>query len=381
MNILSCIAGPYWGGLHVVIERTTPHFASRGHSRHVALPVADETMRSRLEAAGARLIDWQPGRPRKTLNPVTHFRYVLRFASDVAAIRAAIRTHEIDVVEVAGLLNLQPVVAARLARRPIVWQFHGTVSPRPVRVLIAKLAVRLARVIMTSGKGMVARHGGLDGSPVPVVPFAAPIDTDRFRPDPEARERARKEMGYASNEVVVGTLGNRGWPKRHEFIVKIARSMRGIPVKFAIVGAPVATNDAYYRTAVIDPIANEGLNDQVAVIDQFADAEVIMNGFDIFILPSMAEGLSLVTAEALATGLPVVASEVGSVPDMVDETVGRICDVDSVEDFVAGITALIDPQRRAAMADACRARALENTGNERCAEDHFRAYALATDAP
>lgn len=380
MRVLSCIAGPYWGGLHVVVERTTPFFAAHGYTRHVALPVADEAMRSRLEAASAQLIDWQPARPRKTLNPLTHLSYVLRFASDVAAIRAAIRTHDIDIVEVAGLLNLQPVVAARLERRPIVWQFHGTLAPRPIRLMIAAVAVRLAKVIMTSGKGMVARHGGIEGQRVAVVPFAAPIDLDRFRPNAESRERARSEMGYGPDDVVVGTLGNRGWPKRHEFIVKIAKSVRTLPLRFAIVGTPVATNDTYYREAVVDAIARDGLGSCVAVVDQFSDADVVMNGFDIFVLPSIAEGVSLVTAEALATGLPVVASNVGSVPDLVDDSVGRICDVNSLEEFVSAISELVDAERRSRMAEACRTRALERTGNARCAEDHFRAYRIAADA-
>lgn len=379
MKVLSCIAAPYWGGLHVVVERTTPFFAAQGYSRFVALPVADETMRSRLEAAGAILIDWQPARPRKTFNPLTNLRYLLRFASDVSTIRSAIRANAIDIVEVAGLLNLQPVVAARLERRPIVWQFHSTLAPRPIRLAIAAVAVRLAKVIMTSGKGMIARHGGIEGQRIPVVPFAAPIDLDRFRPDPASRDLARSHMGYGPDDVVVGTLGNRGWQKRHEFIVKIAKEMRDLPVRFAIVGAPVGTNDTYYRQAVVEPIAREGLSGAVAVVDQFADAAVIMNGFDVFVLPSVAEGVSLVTAEALATGLPVVASNVGSVPDLVDDAVGRLCDVSSVEEFVSAITTLLDEKRRSAIAEASRARALQSAGSARCAEDHFRAYKIAAD--
>lgn len=380
MKVLSCIAAPYWGGLHVVVERTTPFFAPRGVDRFVALPVADESMRNRLEAAGARLIPWQPARPRKTLNPLTHVRYVLRFAGDVSAIRAAIRSHAIDIVEVAGLLNLQPVVAAMLERRPIVWQFHSTLAPAPIRRAIAAVAVRTAKVIMTSGKGMIARHGGIEGQRIPVVPFAAPIDLERFRPDPASREMARERMGYGPDDVVVGTLGNRGWQKRHEFIVKIAKAMHTLPVRFAIVGAPVATNDTYYREAVVDPIASEGLAGSVAVVDQFADAAQIMNGFDIFVLPSVAEGISLVTAEALATGLPVVASNVGSVPDLVDDAVGKLCDVHSLEAFVAALTDLLDAGRRTTIAQACRERAVANAGSARCADDHFRAYELATDA-
>lgn len=380
MKVLTCIVAPYWGGVHVVVERTTPFFAAKGFTRIIALPIADETMRKRLETAGASLIDWKPARLRKTLNPLTHLRYILRFWSDVGAIRKAIRAEAVDLVEVAGLLTLQPVVAAKLERRPLAWQFHASLAPYPIRVVLGSLATRVATVIMTSGKSMIARHGGLGRSKAPIIPFAAAIDTAKFRPDPAERELARSKMGYAPGDVVVGTLGNRGWQKRHEFILKIAQAMRDDPVRFAIVGSPVSTNNDYYRKAVVDPIVKLGLHDKVAVVDQFADAQVIMNGFDIFILPSVSEGLALVLPEALASGLPVVASDVGSMADLVDDSVGKLCDVNDLDAFVAGIRALIAPESRAAITSVCRARALERTGSALAAEDHFRAYAVTTRA-
>lgn len=334
-------------------------------------------MQKRLEAAGARVIDWKPARLRKTLNPLTHLRYVLKFWSDVGAIRKAIRSEGIDLVEVAGLLSLQPVVAAKLERRPLAWQFHASLAPYPIRVVLGSLATRVANVIMTSGKSMIARHGGLANSKAPIVPFAAAIDTAKFQPDAEARAFAREKMGYAPDDIVVGTLGNRGWQKRHEFILRIADAMRDDPVRFAIAGSPVSTNNAYYHKAVVEPIVTLALQDKVAVVDQFADAQVIMNGFDIFILPSVSEGLALVLPEALATGLPVVASDVGSMADLVDDSVGKLCDVNDLDAFVTGIRALIPSEARAAITPVCRTCAVERTGSELAAEDHFRAYAVA----
>jgi glycosyltransferase involved in cell wall biosynthesis len=87
-----------------------------------------------------------------------------------------------------------------------------------------------------------------------------------------------------------------------------------------------------------------------------------------------------VTAEALATGLPVVASNVGSVPDLVDHAVGRLCDVNDLDAFVTGIRALLRAESRATIIPECRARALERTGSAPAAEDHFKAYAVATRA-
>lgn len=377
MKVLSCVAAPFWGGLHVVIERTTPHYALHGVKRWLALPIADDTMRDRLTAAGANLLEWRPGRPRKTLNPLVNLRYLMQFRSDVAALRQHIRDHAIDIVEVAGLLNLQPVLAARLEGKPIIWQLHSTLAPAPLRVVIGNLAKRMAAVIMTSGEGMITRHGGLSGCKVPIVPFAAPIDLTRFCADPAMRRRARAAMGFTDDDFVVGTLGNRGWQKRHEYIVAIADLLRAQPVKFAIVGSKVETNNAYYTMRVVNEITRLKLDETVLVIDQFDEAQVIMNGFDVFILPSVSEGISLVTAEALACSIPVIASDVGSVRDLVDASVGALCEVDDAAAFARGIERMLSdpsPARRGAL---CRARVEMRAGDTRCAADHVRAYRLA----
>lgn len=377
MKILSCIAAPYWGGLHVVIERTTPHYAEQGVTRFVALPIADDAMKSRLAAAGATLIDWQPGRPRKTANVLVNLRYLLKFMADVKDLRKHIREQAIDIVEVAGLLNLQPVVAAWREHKPIVWQFHSTLAPAFMRTTIGSIAKRIAAVIMTSGKGMIARHGGLANCKIPIVPFAAPIDLEQFRPDPAARKRARDVMGFSDDDFVVGTLGNRGWQKRHEYIVKIADLLREKPIKFAIAGAEIATNNTYYVNSVVNEIKNLNLSNSVYVIDQFDKAQNIINAFDIFLLPSRSEGISLVTAEALACGVPVVASNVGSIPDLVDSTVGGLCDVNSAADFAQAIERLRNEPDQKMLSAQCRARAEALAGNQRCANDHLHAYRLA----
>ncbi|MCP8890322.1 glycosyltransferase [Sphingomonas faeni] len=377
IKVLSCIAAPFWGGLHVVVERTTPHYIEFGVTRWLALPIADDRMRNRLTAAGANLLEWRPGRPRKTLNPLINLRYLMRFRADVVALRHHIRDHEIDIIEVAGLLNFQPVLAAWCEGKPIVWQLHSTLAPTPLRIVIGNLVKRLAAVVMTSGEGMITRHGGLSGCKVPMVPFAAPIDLARFRADPALRSRARAAMGFADDDFVVGTLGNRGWQKRHEYIVTVADMLRARPIKFAITGSKVETNNAYYTKRVLNEITRLKLDKTVSIIDQSDEAQVIMNAFDVFILPSISEGVSLVTAEALACSIPVVASNVGSIPDLVDDSVGALCDVNDAAAFARGIERMwSDPNimRRGAL---CRARAEERAGDLRCAEDHIRAYHLA----
>jgi glycosyltransferase involved in cell wall biosynthesis len=192
---------------------------------------------------------------------------------------------------------------------------------------------------------------------------------------------------YTDQDVVVGTLGNRGWQKNQGMIVDIACRLRdqNLPFKFAICGNPLDTNVQYFESKVTKPIAKHGLaqGDYVRVFAQTVAPEIIMNAFDIFILTSVAEGASLVTAEALATGLPVVATDVGSLPDVVHENEnGMLVPVNDIEGAAHALRRLADPELRATMGRQSNAIAESSVSSERCAAAHVEAYrrALRTDS-
>lgn len=377
-NVLTVIAAPHWGGLQVVVERTTPYFAEAGYRRIVAAPRCDAQSKARLEKAGCAVLDIRLGRPRKTLNPSDNLQYVRHFRNDVHELKRIVRSERVDVIEVAGLLNIQPIFAARQTGTPLIWQLHSTLAPLPIRAPVGALAMRWADVVMTSGSAMIERHGGLMRGAAEIIPFCAPLDLNRFKSNPTERNRIKRELGYDGTTILVGTLGNRSWQKRHEWIVAIADRMRDTVLRFAIVGSAVDSNDRYYRTKVMDAIAERGLGDHVRVIDQVHPAEEVMNAFDVFLLPSVAEGASLVTAEAMATGLPIVASRVGSLPDIVvPGENGYLCEVDSLDEFCRALVELKDASLRETMGKASRRIAETRLGSARCAEAHFEAYRLA----
>lgn len=384
---MTVISAPGWGGLHAVVERTSPLIKKSGFERVVVLPVSETSVRLRLEGAGCTVIHRNLARPRKSLSPRLGWHFLSRFGSDVEALCAIARENQVSIIEAAGLHNLQPVVAARRLHLPLVWQFHSTAAPRPIRVVIGCLASRLAAVVMTSGKGMISRHGGLGQVADRVVPFCAPLDLSRFRRDLEIRRQIRSDWGYTDQDVVVGTLGNRGWQKNQGMIVNIARRLRdqNLPFKFAICGNPLDTNVHYFESKVTKPIAKHGLaqGDYVRVFAQTVAPEIIMNGFDVFLLTSVAEGASLVTAEALATGLPVVATDVGSLPDVVHRNEnGMLVPVNDIEGAAQALRRLADPELRAKMGRQSRAIAESSVSSERCAAAHVEAYrrALRTDS-
>ncbi len=235
---------------------------------------------------------------------------------------------------------------------------------------------------MTSGKGMIARHGGLKQIADRVVPFCAPLDLRKFYPDPAIRRQIRSDWGYTGQDVVIGTLGNRGRVKNQGMIVEVARRLRceSLPLKFAICGNPVRGNAGYFESRVNKPIREQGLfrGDYVKVFAQVVSPETIMNAFDVFLLTSRGEGASLVTAEALASGLPVVATDVGSLRDLVQEGEnGMLVGINEVEKAAAALRRLADPGLRARMGRRSREIAITSVSAERSAAAHVEAYRRA----
>jgi glycosyltransferase involved in cell wall biosynthesis len=87
---------------------------------------------------------------------------------------------------------------------------------------------------------------------------------------------------------------------------------------------------------------------------------VYLRAMDIFLLTSLREQMPLTVLEAMAMGIPVVATEVGEIPHVIDDGInGFILDVDArVETFVRSLCALLPPTRRKSMGDAARQKVL-----------------------
>jgi glycosyltransferase involved in cell wall biosynthesis len=100
-----------------------------------------------------------------------------------------------------------------------------------------------------------------------------------------------------------------------------------------------------------------------------------MNGLDIFALTSIAEGASLVTAEAMATGLPIVSTDVGSLSDIVlPGQNGFLVPVDDIQGMANAIRILLDDDARAQMGQRSRQIIESSISAERCAGAHIQAY-------
>lgn len=152
-----------------------------------------------------------------------------------------------------------------------------------------------------------------------VVQIYNGIDVDRFRPvNLEQKSRIRKHMGFAKEDFLIGIVGRLDAIKNHANLFKAFKKV----VKDHSHAKLVVVGDGAER----EKLENER-HESIIFLGYRPDTNILMKAFDLFVLPSFNEGISNTILEAMATGLPVVASDVGGNPELVfDWENGRLID-------------------------------------------------------
>ena len=191
----------------------------------------------------------------------------------------------------------------------------------------------------------------------PTVVIGNGVDTRRLRPPTVTeRETARHTYGFGPEDLVVLFVG-------HEFDRKglqlLIDALSGAPEQFRllVVGGTTDLVDCARRRA--DTVR---VTDRVHLVGTLADPAAAFQAADLFGLPSAYESFGLVVLEAMAYGLPVMATAVGVVPDVVrDGDNGYI--LTAASDLSAALTRFTTAERTA-MSQSARATALEHDWQE-----------------
>lgn len=131
------------------------------------------------------------------------------------------------------------------------------------------------------------------------------IDSQKYSYNPEKARRVRDALKISKNMLVVGHVGRFHPPKNHEMIVKIFSEVlkRVSDAKLLLVG------DGYLQHTVRDQVAALGIQDHVIFTGVRSDVCDLMQAMDIFLFPSLYEGLPVSIIEAQAAGLPCIISD------------------------------------------------------------------------
>jgi len=218
---------------------------------------------------------------------------------------------------------IEAVAAAKLARVPVVIHSeHGyevdMFAGLPMRRrLFRRVAYAMADAIFAVTRELRdfhARQAWIQPARMGVMYNG--VDTQRFSPCRETRMAMRKELGLPENAFVVGAVGRLVPIKDHPTLLKAAAllSKNGIDVRVLLVGSGPERE----RLQILSTDTLEG---RVCFAGDSGRVPELLNAMDVFVLPSLNEGMSNTLLEAMACGLPALATNVGGNPEIIENNV------------------------------------------------------------
>ncbi|MDW2075367.1 glycosyltransferase family 4 protein [Vibrio sp. 1863] len=185
------------------------------------------------------------------------------------------------------------------------------------------------------------------------------VDTTKYAPaTSEVKLAMRKELGIPEDTVIVGMVGRLWKQKNPQAFVDAALRLLSTNVNahFVLVG------DGELKTALEEQVNQAGFSDNVHFLGWRNDTPQLLKSFDIFVLPSLWEGMPLAILEAQSTGLPCVVSNIQGNNHLVTDGVdGFLFDLDEPEKLSSSISQLIeDKELRDQLGRCGRAKILKN---------------------
>lgn len=258
---------------------------------------------------------------------------------------------------------IEAIPAARLARVPVVIHSeHGyeveTMGGLPKRQQLFRRAVYpMADAVFTVTQELRDYHAGqVQIAPEKIRVIQNGVDTDRFAPNPAVRQGARRKLGLDPGTVVIGNVGRMVLIKDHTTLLKAAAVVisRGVDIRVLLAGSGPELEK--HRNTVAE---SPELAGRVFFLGATENVSEVLNAMDLFVLPSLLEGMSNTILEAMASGLPVVATRVGGNPDLVaDAETGWLFSPGDVSELAKRIEQLArGNELRCRFGDAARKRA------------------------
>jgi len=235
-----------------------------------------------------------------------------------SAIPAVCREHRIDIVHA----HLQKSIIGTLlvGRRcgvPVIVHGHGPIFGegygRVYRTMLRMLRRRVSRVIANSDATRLEMHRAA-GIPLEHIDVVGNfIDLARFDPSVYDRGRARSDLGLKPDDIAIGFAGRFDACKGIDLLLHAAARLCDEDRRYRIILVGYGREEQGLRRLV----AELDLRDRVIFTGLHENPAEVMAGFDMAVIPSRREAFGIVAVELMAMRVPVIASAVGGLPELV----------------------------------------------------------------
>jgi N-acetyl-alpha-D-glucosaminyl L-malate synthase BshA len=351
---------PTYGGSGAIATELGIELARRGHEVHLISYASPFRLRGYIE--------------RITFHEVVPTDYPL-FEHSPYAFALAVKQHEVALREELEVMHVHYAIphaaTALLAKQmleeegrnlKLVTTLHGTditlVGRDPSYFSLTKFSIeRSDRVTAVSQflRDETYRAFGCGDCAVEVIPnFINPAEYH-----PPADWSARKPLGPADHKVLIHVSNFRPVKRVGDVVRAFAGVRKALPATLVLVG------DGPDREVAQQEADRLGVKRDVRFVGRVDDVGELLQRADVFLLPSETESFGLAALEAMACGVPVIASRAGGLPEVVrDGETGFLVGVGDVDTMTARTLEMLrDPARHRRMREAAVAQALQFTAD------------------
>jgi len=273
-----------------------------------------------------------------------------RYLSTMRGLARAVRSNETNIIHLNHHFLVDfAVAAAFVTRRPLVCHYRGIEGDwflNPYR----KWFNRASRIIAVSeaAAANLADHG-IHHARITVVHDG--IDVTKFRRSSSGSGVLRRAYNFSPEHFLIGYVGRPEPEKGLEDLLMAAREVCAVErkVRFAIVGEPMLPGRDYIGE--LQELAHRlELNGKVVFTGFRADIDAVYRDLDLMVLPSWRDAFPNVILEAMASRVPVIATAVGGIPEMVENgetgTLIQPRDREALSKAIISSVRMADPQRK-----------------------------------
>lgn len=290
-------------------------------------------------------------------------------------LKKLVRDHSIDIVQCHSVRSLMMIGwVSRLLHRPVIWYIKGDLA----NGLLDRLGFLIAtRIFFQSPLTRDRRYPWLRrffSKKIGIIPNGIDL-SELAQIGEEARSAVRRELNIQSDRVNIICLGQisplKGSDIMIEALARLKQSQRTFHCYF--VGDPVLEKYKSFYRVLLDRVRELGLQNDVTFTGWRRDATVILSQMDLLVHPSLTEGVPKAVMEAMALGVPVIASNVGGTAELViSGRTGTLIPSNSQKALEEALIQTIDSATlRATMADSASKLIHEHysvTNNVNCLE-------------
>jgi glycosyltransferase involved in cell wall biosynthesis len=276
--------------------------------------------------------------------------------------------------------NILGGIAGRLAKTPVIATIHTMGSYRDKKSARIRIVERLClrylslRIVAVGHEVAEALGPSLDGHKLRIIPNGIPVPEPV---SPEVRKRARQELAGDSRGPIIVAVGRFEPPKAYEDLVDAFALLHRLdpgPI-LAMVGG----GSLFQR--IHAQVESLGLQDCVRMLGPREDIPQLLSASDVFASSSHREGLPIAVLEGMMAGLPVVATDVGEMPRLVTQDIGRVVPPHRPDLLAQALGELLAvPDALHAMGQAAHRRAVLDYSIGLCVDRHIALYREVLDS-